>query len=74
MNRNDLHPTRRALLGAAGGMVFTSGLAAADTRPPESEPNRGGTMTIMFFAEPPSLVSLVSTSSLTCSDKVIAAG
>jgi peptide/nickel transport system substrate-binding protein len=27
-------------------------------------------MTIMFFAEPPSLVSLVSTSSLTCSAKV----
>ncbi len=67
MNRNDLRPTRRALLGAAaGGLLLPPGLARAQ----EAEPKRGGTMTIMFFQEPPALVSLINTNSLTCSAKV----
>ena len=70
MSRNDLLSTRRALLGAAGSLALGSRLGAAQTSDPEPEPKRGGTMTIMFFSEPPSLVSLVSTSSLTCSAKV----
>jgi peptide/nickel transport system substrate-binding protein len=67
MNRNDLRPTRRGLLGAAaGGLLLPPRLAAAQA----SEPKRGGTMTIMFYQEPPMLVSLVNTNSLTCSAKV----
>ncbi len=55
--------SRRALLGSAASMTVAPHLARA-------QPKRGGTMTIMFYGEPPSLVSLVSTSSLTCSAKV----
>jgi peptide/nickel transport system substrate-binding protein len=68
MSRDDLLPTRRAVLGAAGGLVLAPRFAAAES--PEPEPKRGGTMTIMFFQEPPMLVSLVNTNSLTCSAKV----
>jgi len=68
MSQHDLPPTRRALLGAASGLVLTSRLAPA--QPQEPEPKRGGTMTIMFFAEPPMLLSLVNTSSLPWSAKV----
>jgi peptide/nickel transport system substrate-binding protein len=55
-------------MAAAGGLVLTSRFAAADS--PTAAPKRGGTMTIMFFGEPPMLCSLVNTTSLTCSAKV----
>ena len=77
MNRNNLPPTRRTVLGAglgvASSLLVTSRLAAAQgmaTEVPASEPKHGGTMTIMFFQEPPMLLSLVNTNSLTCSAKV----
>jgi len=71
MSRDIFLPTRRALLGTASGLILAPRLAAAEGPDAESpEPKRGGTMTIMFMVEPPSLVSLVSTSSLTCSAKV----
>lgn len=71
MSRNDHLPTRRALFAAASGLILAPRLAAGQSAEPESpEPKRGGTMTIMFMTEPPSLVSLVNTSSLTCSAKV----
>ena len=60
--------TRRTLLSAASGLALAPCLAAAHT--PDGEPKQGGTMTIMFFQEPPMLVSLVNTNSLTCSAKV----
>jgi peptide/nickel transport system substrate-binding protein len=64
-------PTRRGFLGATGGLVLGSRLAAAQGSAVDTPaPKRGGSMTIMFFNEPPSLVSLVSTTSLTCSAKV----
>jgi len=66
MNRNDL-VTRRAVVGGAGGLLLAPGMLRAQSSP---EPRRGGTMTIMFFAEPPMLCSLVNTNSLTCSAKV----
>src|SRR5450432_1985688 len=68
MSRNNLLPTRRTILRSAGGLVVAQSFAHAQS--PVAEPKRGGTMTIMFLAEPPSLVSLVSTSSLTCTAKV----
>jgi peptide/nickel transport system substrate-binding protein len=68
MSRDIVTPTRRAVLGGAGGLLLTPGFAAAQTAEPE--PKRGGTMTIMFFQEPPMLLSLVNTNSLTCSAKV----
>jgi peptide/nickel transport system substrate-binding protein len=68
MSRDNLLPTRRTVLSSAGGLVLARSLARAQS--PAAEPKRGGTMTIMFLAEPPSLVSLVSTSSLTCTAKV----
>jgi peptide/nickel transport system substrate-binding protein len=67
-NGSGFTATRRALLGAASGLVLAPRFGAAQT--PVPEPKRGGTMTIMFFQEPPSLVSLVNTNSLTCSAKV----
>lgn len=76
MNHDDSSPTRRAFLGAASGLVLGSRLAAAQGPAPQSStgeaaaPKRGGSMTIMFFSEPPTLVSLVNTNSLTCSAKV----
>ncbi len=57
--------TRRTLLAAMSGAAALPRVAAA-----EPEPKRGGTMTIMFYTEPPSLVSLVSSNSLTVSAKV----
>ncbi|HEY0184787.1 MAG TPA: ABC transporter substrate-binding protein [Rhodopila sp.] len=68
MSHDYLPPTRRTLLGATSGLLLGSRLAGAQSAEPA--PKRGGTMTIMFFTEPPSLVSLVSTNSLTCSAKV----
>ena len=71
-------PTRRTLLATGAGALLLSGVAgpailapgavAAQSAAPA--PTRGGTMTIMFYAEPPSLVSIVSTNSLVCSAKV----
>ena len=68
MNRDNVMPTRRALLGAAGGLALAPRAASAQGTVPA--PRQGGTMTIMFFGEPPSLVSLVSSNSLTVSAKV----
>ncbi len=68
MNRDNAMPTRRALLGAAGGLALAP--RAASAQGPALAPRQGGTMTIMFFGEPPSLVSLVSSNSLTVSAKV----
>jgi peptide/nickel transport system substrate-binding protein len=70
MNRNDFSLTRRALLSGAGGLGLMPRFATA-ARDSETvpEPKRGGTMTLMFAYEPPSLVSIVSTSSLLCSAK-----
>ncbi len=83
MSQDDRLPTRRALLAATGGLLLAPSFAAAQTpatKPataagPEPEgslpaPKRGGSMTIMFMNEPPMLLSLVNTSSLTCSAKV----
>jgi peptide/nickel transport system substrate-binding protein len=60
-------PTRRSLLAATAGALVAPRMVAAQPAP---EPKPGGTMTIMFYAEPPSMVSLVSTNSLTTSAKV----
>jgi peptide/nickel transport system substrate-binding protein len=68
MNPGQISPTRRTMLGAAASLLLTPRLAAAQSQ--EAEPKRGGTMTIMFFQEPPMLLSLVNTNSLTCSAKV----
>ena len=61
-------------LTAAGGLALTPRLAVAQNPASgstgDAAPKRGGTMTIMFFQEPPMLVSLVNTNSLTCSAKV----
>ncbi len=57
--------TRRTLFAATAGALVAPRLGRA-----QSEPKRGGTMTIMFYTEPPSMVSLVSTNSLTTSAKV----
>ena len=54
---SDLLPTRRAVLGAAGGLILAPRFAKAE----EPAPKQGGTMTIMFYQEPPMLVSLVNT-------------
>ena len=62
---NQLATTRRVLLGSVGASLLLPGAAIA-----EASPKRGGTMTIMFYTEPPSLVSLVSSNSLTVSAKV----
>jgi len=83
MSRDDLLPTRRALLAGASGLLLAPRLAAAqrpaakqatapgaDSEESIPAPKRGGSMTIMFMAEPPMLLSLVNTSSLTCSAKV----
>jgi peptide/nickel transport system substrate-binding protein len=83
MRQDDLRPTRRALLAATGGFLLAARRAAAQTPAAgpatvsgsESEdlapaPKRGGSMTIMFMSEPPFLLSLVNTGSLTCSAKV----
>jgi peptide/nickel transport system substrate-binding protein len=80
MSQDDFLPTRRALLAATGGLLLTSRGAFAQspaagqaTPGPEDlvpAPKRGGSMTIMFAVEPPMLVSLINTSSLTCSAKV----
>lgn len=74
MTETPIRLTRRRLLeaGAATVLAPAAGLlppavALAQSAP---EPKRGGTMTIMFYTEPPSLVSLVSTNSLVCSAKV----
>jgi len=83
MSQDDLLPTRRALLAATGGLLLArranaqtpaarpatvSGSESEDLSPPP--PKRGGSMTIMFMSEPPMLLSLVNTGSLTCSAKV----
>jgi transposase len=47
---------RRTLLTAAAGALVAPRRSMA-----QSEPKQGGTMTIMFYTEPPSMVSLVST-------------
>ena len=65
MTEHQMTTTRRALLGAAAGAALVPGFASA-----QPAPKRGGTMTIMFFSEPPNLVSLVNTTSLTVSAKV----
>ena len=65
MSQDQFTTTRRALLGAAAGAVIAPHFAAA-----QPGPKRGGTMTIMFYPEPPQLVSLVNTTSLTVSAKV----
>jgi peptide/nickel transport system substrate-binding protein len=83
MSEDDLLPTRRALLASVSGLLLAPRFAAAQTPPagqttaPATQsdesfpaPKRGGSMTIMFAVEPPALVSLVNTSSLTCSAKV----
>ena len=76
MSQSPSELTRRTLIGAGAGAVLAPGLAlapgtaAAQSPAPAPEPRRGGTMTIMFYAEPPSLVSIVSTNSLVCSAKV----
>jgi peptide/nickel transport system substrate-binding protein len=62
-----MNPTRRMLLATTAGALIATRIAMAQT---ESAPKRGGTMTIMFYSEPPSMVSLVSTNSLTVSAKV----
>src|SRR5271154_3735809 len=82
MSRDDLLPTRRALLAGASGLLLAPRLAAAqrpaakqatapgaDSEESIPAPKRGGSMTIMFMAEPPMLLSLVNTSSLTCTAK-----
>ena len=58
-----LSTTRRTLLAAGSAALATRAAA-------QPAPKRGGTMTIMFNAEPPSLVSLVNTTSLILSAKV----
>lgn len=69
MDDRTLQLSRRGLLGAASVMAVGAGRGAwAEAL--ASAPRRGGTMTIMFYTEPPSLVSLVSTNSLTVSAKV----
>jgi peptide/nickel transport system substrate-binding protein len=82
MSQDDLLPTRRALLAATGGLLLarranaqTPAARPATVSGSESEdlapaPKRGGSMTIMFMSEPPMLLSLVNTGSLTCSAKV----
>jgi peptide/nickel transport system substrate-binding protein len=80
MSQDDLLLTRRALLAASGGFLLAPRFAAAQSQaagqPTGSasedavQPNRGGSMTIMFAVEPPMLVSLINTSSLTCTAKV----
>ncbi|MBW6398202.1 ABC transporter substrate-binding protein [Roseomonas sp. HJA6] len=67
MTAAHLPTTRRGLIGGFAGLAATSGAASAQSVPP---PRRGGTMTIMFPSEPPVLVSLVSSNSLTVSAKV----
>jgi peptide/nickel transport system substrate-binding protein len=69
--------SRRTLLALAGSMAlppcFASAQAPATAGSSEESvppPKRGGTMTIMFAIEPPMLLSLVNTSSLTCTAKV----
>ena len=66
--------SRRALIAAAGSsLVLRPALAQptlAQLASAQPKPKRGGTMTIMFYPEPPSLVSLVSSNSLTVSAKV----
>lgn len=57
--------TRRILFAATAGA-----LAAPRAVTAQPAPQRGGTMTIMFYSEPPFLVSLVSSNSLTVSAKV----
>jgi peptide/nickel transport system substrate-binding protein len=84
MSQNRL-PTRRTVLAATGGLLLAGRGAAAQTpaaqtpaagqpapmsEDPAPVPKRGGSMTIMFAVEPPMLVSLVNTSSLTCTAKV----
>lgn len=74
MNETPIRLTRRGLLeaGAATVLAPAAGLLpdAAALAQSAPEPKRGGSMTIMFYTEPPSLVSLVSTNSLVCSAKV----
>lgn len=61
--------SRRGLLGAASALAagVPAPAALAQGAP---VPRRGGTMTIMFYTEAPTLVSLISTNSLTVSAKV----
>jgi peptide/nickel transport system substrate-binding protein len=83
MSQDNLLPTRRALLASASGLLLAQRFAAAQTpaagqtTAPSTQsedsgpaPKRGGSMTIMFAVEPPMLLSLINTSSLTCSAKV----
>lgn len=65
MSQSRLTTTRRGLMGAAAASTFVPNTGFA-----QAEPKRGGTMTIMFWPEPPSLVSVVSSNSLTVSAKV----
>ena len=62
---NQFATTRRQLLGSVAASLLLPVAAMA-----QPAPKRGGTMTIMFYTEPPSLVSLVSSNSLTVSAKV----
>jgi peptide/nickel transport system substrate-binding protein len=77
MSHSDHYLTRRALLASTGGVLFAPRFAAAQDQTtssaseiPNPPPKRGGSATIMFAVEPPALVSLINTSSLTCSAKV----
>ena len=61
--------SRRTLLTSTGAALVASHLATAQSAPAR-EPKRGGTMTIMFKTEPPSLVALLNTLSPPVSAKV----
>jgi len=67
MTEHRLPATRRVVLGGAAGLLLAPRPGRAQDAP---APRRGGTMTIMFYTEPPSMVSLVSSNSLTVSAKV----